>query len=249
MDISVYGEDRSALVRFDPRTKFVVFISSLAVSANSFNATAHEIYCVVLCVMLFLCGKKWNAVKMSLLLGTAVYVRTCMEMQATGSTVVVTIISFILTIFLYCFPILMSLLIITQTTRINQFLSAFQAMHIPTRIVIPIAVMFRFIPTVGEEWTGVRKAMAFRGMSLEPSAIIRHPVKTVEYILIPLLFSCISIMEELAAAALARGMDSDNARTSYETVHLRAYDYITMILFIAAGIWFFATGMVTGGAA
>lgn len=67
MDISVYGEDRRALVRFDPRTKFVVFLASLAVSANSFNAAAHELYCFVLCVMLFVCGKKWNAVKMALM--------------------------------------------------------------------------------------------------------------------------------------------------------------------------------------
>ena len=249
MDISVYGEDCGALVRFDPRTKFVIFLASLAVSANSFNATAHELYSLVLCAMLFLCGKKWNAVKMALILGLAVYVRTCMEMQATGAKIVVTIISFLVTILLYFFPMLVSLLIITQTTRVNQFLSAFQAMHIPTRIVIPIAVMFRFIPTVGEEWNGVRKAMAFRGMSLEPSAILRHPVKTVEHILIPLLFSCISIMEELAAAALARGMDSDKTRTSYETVRLKPYDYITMLLFAAAGIWFFTTGFVTGGAA
>ena len=249
MDISIYGEDRGALVRFDPRTKFVVFLASLAVSANSFNATAHELYSFVLCAMLFLCGKKWNAVKMALMLGLAVYVRTCMEMQATGAKIVVTIISFLVTIFLYCFPILVSLLIITQTTRVNQFLSAFQAMHIPTKIVIPIAVMFRFIPTVGEEWNGVRKAMAFRGMSLEPSAILLHPVKTVEHILIPLLFSCISIMEELAAAALARGMDSNRERTAYEAVRLKAYDYVTMALFTGAGIWFFATGIVTGGVA
>ncbi len=249
MNISVYGEDRGALVHFDPRTKFVIFLVSLAVSANSYNAAAHSIYCAVLCGMLFLCGKKWNAVKMSLLLGFAVYIRTCMEMQATGSTVIVTIISFLVTIFLYFFPMLVSLLIITQTTRVNQFLSAFQAMHIPTKIVIPIAVMFRFIPTVGEEWNGVRKAMAFRGMSLEPSAIIRHPVRTVEYILIPLLFSCISIMEELAAAALARGMDSSQQRTAYEPVRLKAYDYITIILFLTVGIWFFAAGLITGGAA
>ena len=249
MVISVYGEDHGALVRFDPRTKFVVFLASLAVSANSFNATAHELYSFVLCAMLFLSGKKWNAVKMALMLGLVVYVRTCMEMQATGAKIVVTIISFLVTIFLYFFPMLVSLLIITQTTCVNQFLSAFQAMHIPTRIVIPIAVMFRFIPTVGEEWNGVRKAMTFRGMSMEPSAIIRHPVKTVEYILIPLLFSCISIMEELAAAALARGMDSDKTRTSYETVRLKGYDYITMALFAGTGIWFFAAGLVTGGAA
>ena len=63
------------------------------------------------------------------------------------------------------------------------------------------------------------------------------------------VFDLESKMEELAAAALARGMDSDRERTAYEAVRLKAYDYITMLLFAAAGIWFFATGVVTGGAA
>ncbi len=63
--------------------------------------------------------------------------------------------------------------------------------------------------------------------------MLRHPGKTIEYVLVPLLFSTIGVMEELAAAALARGMDIDVKRSSYEEVRLRAADYITMLLFAA----------------
>lgn len=249
MDFELYGEDKNALVKFDPRTKFVVFAASLVVSANSYNVAALVIYSVVLCLMLFLCGKKANAVKAFLMLAFAVFLRFSMEHAATGAPVIVTIVSCILMIFLFFFPMMLSIMILTQTTRINQFLSAFQAMHLPTAVIIPIAVMFRFIPTVRDEWNGIRKAMAFRGISLEPAAVIRSPLKTIEYILIPLLFSSVSIMEELAAAALARGMDRSGKRSSYEEIKLGAQDYAVMALFIGAVVYFIAVSIITGGTA
>lgn len=249
MDFELYGEDKKALIKFDPRTKFVVFATSLVVSANSYNVLALVIYSAALCVMLFLSGKKATAAKALALLLFAAFLRFQMDRAGTGAPVVVTIVSCILMIFLFFFPMLLSILILTQTTRINQFLAAFQAMHLPTAVIIPLAVMFRFIPTVQDEWTGIRKAMAFRGISLEPAAILRSPLKTIEYILIPLLFSSVSIMEELAAAAIARGMDSEGNRTSYEEVRLHVQDWITIILFIAAAVYFITVAIMTGGTA
>jgi len=79
--------------------------------------------------------------------------------------------------------------------------------------------------------------MAFRGISLEPGAVLRAPFKTIEYILIPLLFSCISVMDELASASLARGLDAERKRTAYETVKLRFSDYIIMLLFVGIVIY------------
>ena len=43
-------------------------------------------------------------------------------------------------------------------------------------------------------------------------------------------------MEALAAAALARGMDIDVRRSSFEEVRLRAWDYTVMLLFAALSI-------------
>ena len=79
--------------------------------------------------------------------------------------------------------------------------------------------------------------MAFRGISLEPGAIVRAPLKTIEYILIPLLFSCISVMDELASASLARGLDAKRKRTSYEEVKLRVIDYIVMSVFLIIDVY------------
>ena len=66
---------------------------------------------------------------------------------------------------------------------------------------------------------------------MEPVDIIKSPLKTIEYVLIPLLFSCISVMEEMAAAALARGIESEGERSSFEKVKLGAMDYLIMAVF------------------
>ncbi len=166
------------------------------------------------------------------------YLRYEIVSSQTGSAQLGGLITSLITIFLFFFPVFLGLMLLTQTTRINQLLAALNAMHLPNALIIPFAVMLRFIPTVAEEWNGIRKAMAFRGISLEPWAIIRSPMKTVEYILIPLLFSSISIMEELASAALARGLDASRGRTSYEEVKFKAVDYVVCAMFLGMAAWF-----------
>jgi len=145
-------------------------------------------------------------------------------------------------LFRYGIPPFLALALLIKTTRISKLIAALSAMRLPVFVIIPIAVLLRFIPTVREEWSGIRKAMAFRGISLEPGAILRAPGKTVEYMLIPLLFSCISVMEELAAASLARGLDAERKRTSYEAVKMTLPDYIVMLLFVGMAIYA-ATGV------
>jgi len=238
VDFDICVEDSGAILKLDPRTKLVMFLTSSVASLTCYSMENLLIYGIVLCVITILCGKKWLGVKSLLIFLFLIFFRYEIVTSGKGSAAIGGLLTSLITIFLFFFPVFMSLMLITQTTRINQFLAAFDAMHMPNIVVIPIAVMFRFIPTVAQEWDGIRKAMAFRGISLEPWAIIRSPLKTIEYILIPLLFSSISIMEELAAAALARGLDSGNNRTSYETVKFRAVDYLVTFMFIGLAAFF-----------
>lgn len=232
MDFDLYGDDSSGIIKLDPRTKMLLFLASSAVSLNLFNDFVVITYIGALCLVLALCGKRSLAAKAFALAAGLTFLRWCIQSQATGSVVIVTIIQVIITVLLFTFPVAISLLMLVQTTRISQFLAAFSAMHLPARAVIPVAVMFRFIPTVQDEWSGIRKAMKFRGIELTLGSVVCHPGQAIEHLLVPLLFSSASVMEELAAAAEARGLDADHARTSYEEVHMRAADYVTIVLFV-----------------
>ena len=237
MDFTFYGDDSKGLIKLDPRTKLLIFLTSGILAINAFRIAPIMIFGAALCLVLALCGKWITALKCMALLSLACYTRYMVETSGRGASAVLIIVSSLLSIFLFTFPVIISFLLLAQTTRISHFLSALQAMHLPAALVIPIAVIFRFVPTVQEEWTGIRKAMAFRGIELNMMNAIRHPMKTVEYVLIPLLFSTISVMEELAAAALARGMDAGVKRSSYEVVKLRAADYIVIVVFLCL-IWY-----------
>lgn len=127
-------------------------------------------------------------------------------------------------------PIFMSFRLVVKTTTVSEFMSAFQRMRLSSKFIIPFAVMFRFVPTVKETWYHIRNAMAFRGISLSPFGILKNPVKALEYILLPLLFSATGVMDELAAASLARGLDSDQKRSSLKKVEMRIPDYLFILI-------------------
>lgn len=247
MDFSLYGDDSKGLIKLDPRTKLFVFLCSMLMSINTYSNMMIMIYAFAICALLALCGEPWMALKSACLYMFMVYLRLVVGMSGTGAPVVVLVISALTVIFLFFYPVFLSAVLLIKTTRISQFLSAFQAMHLPMQVIIPVAVLFRFLPTVQEEWTGIRKAMAFRGISLTPAFVLRHPGKTIEYILIPLLFSSVSVMEELAAAALARGMDIDAERTSYEEVRLHGVDYFVLFVFAGLFIMILISGALAKG--
>ena len=232
------GESGNGILSLDPRTKLLIFFSSMVLSTFCYNGQPFMMYCTVVCVLLALCGEVWFAVKCFLLIAVMEYVRYVMLSSGTGAPAVTGIILGIAMLFRYGIPPFLALALLIKTTRISKLIAALSAMRLPVFVIIPIAVLLRFIPTVREEWSGIRKAMAFRGISLEPGAILRAPGKTVEYMLIPLLFSCISVMDELASASLARGLDAERKRTSYEAVKMRLPDYIIILLFV--GIAFYA---------
>lgn len=244
MSSSLYGSGTSGkgILSLDPRTKLLIFVSSMVLSTFCYNGVPFMLYCTAVCALLALCGEAWFAVKCWLPVAVMEYFRYAVLSSGTGAASVTSLILGLTLLFRYGIPPFLALALLIKTTRISKLIAALSAMRLPVFVIIPIAVLLRFIPTVREEWSGIRKAMAFRGISLEPGAILRSPGKTVEYMLIPLLFSCISVMEELASASLARGLDAERKRTSYEAVKMTLSDYIVMLLFAVMAAYIVIAG-------
>ncbi len=246
MNIELYGSDRDALLRLDPRTKLIIFATGGLVAFGCTGTLPTLIYASFLCAVLALCGKKWAALKWYIAYIFILLLRYAIFNLANDGTGFAGAISALVGIFICGFPIIISFMILLKTTRVDQLLAALQAMRLPSVIMIPLAVMLRFIPTVVDEWNGIRKAMAFRGISLEPASVIANPMKTVEYILIPLLFSCVAVIDEMSAASLARGMDREARRSSYETVRFGAADYATAALAALIVVYALSIGKESG---
>ena len=73
-----------------------------------------------------------------------------------------------------------------------------ERMHVTEKIIIPLSVIFRFFPTIKEEYQAIRDAMKMRNIRFGG----KNPFLMIEYRLIPLMVSVIKIGDELSAAAL-----------------------------------------------
>lgn len=109
---------------------------------------------------------------------------------------------------------------ILTSTEVSEFIATMWKLHLPQDIIIPISVVFRYFPTLKEEWCSLRMAMKMRGIGI-----------SMEHIMVPLMMSAINISEELSAAALCRGLDNPQGHSCLHTIYFRKSDYIAMIFY------------------
>jgi energy-coupling factor transport system permease protein len=105
-------------------------------------------------------------------------------------------------------------------------MAAMGRMHISEKITIPLSVMFRFFPTVGEEYAAINDAMRMRGIRLAGG----NPAAMLEYRIVPMMICCIRIGEELSAAALTRGLGAPVKRTNTGKVGFHIQDIAVILL-------------------
>jgi len=122
------------------------------------------------------------------------------------------------------FPIFMFGYYIIETTKPNEFIAAMSRWHVPDALIIPISVVFRFIPTLGEENRSIGSAMRMREIEFGTPKFWRNPGMILEYRIIPLMMSIAKIGEELSAAALTRGLGGLKRRTCIVELHFGTYD-------------------------
>ena len=119
------------------------------------------------------------------------------------------------------------------TTKVSELICAMQKMRMPKSIIIPFAVTVRFFPTAKEEYACIRDAMRLRGIQMNTRNIFARPLTVLECIIVPMMLRCANIAEELSAAAVTRGIDSKNKRTSMTELTLRASDAVSAAGFAA----------------
>lgn len=115
------------------------------------------------------------------------------------------------------------------TTRLGELACALQAMRVPANVSVGVCVAFRFLPTMGREFSAVADAMKTRGIALTPRSVVRHPAKTAEHFLVPVIARLGQIADELGNAVVVRGVGASAHRTSYYRLKVRAIDVVCLI--------------------
>ncbi|MDO5719010.1 MAG: energy-coupling factor transporter transmembrane component T, partial [Tissierellia bacterium] len=137
-------------------------------------------------------------------------------------------------LFTLFFPIFVYGRYLILSTSISEFSLALEKLKTPLGIQIVLLVMFRFFPTIGVEFKSILNAMKLRGVSFSPLSFLRHPIKTVEYLYVPLVYSLIKSGDELTVASLTRGLGLYDNRTYLTEIGFTYRDIL--IIIIALGL-------------
>lgn len=127
--------------------------------------------------------------------------------------------------------VMASILIIDYSS--SEIISALEPLRVPKFIVVALVIVIRYIPTFKREFSYIKESMRLRNISYT----WKKPLKSFEYFLVPQLFRCSILADEITAAGLSKGITNPIRRTSYYDMKMRIYDYILcMVLLLGTGV-------------
>lgn len=214
----------------DPRTKLLllVFVSVFVIGNAGGDAAAEfRVALNYLPLLLLLSSRQWKKVLFVIIFYTASYILSVFVMPHCKG-----FLNFLLLamcgIVLRFLPGIMTGAYVVSTTTVSEFIAAMERMHVSQKITIPLAVMFRFFPTVVEEAGSINKAMSMRDIKFGGTKALQM----LEYRLIPMMTCSVKIGQELSAASLTRGLGSPQKRTNICKI---GFGWCDVLTFIALG--------------
>ena len=227
--------EKKAILPADPRTKlFLTVTVSTMITGGTGGFMNFVRPCLMACPIIFLLlSKKWKAAARF----TVTYA-VLFALELTVLPLLTGTWNFILGaavgIYTHMLPGFIMGYYLVSTTTVSEFVAAMERMRVSQKVVIPVSVVFRFFPTVKEEYAAIRDAMKMRGITT-----LRSPMKMLEYRVVPLMISIAKIGEELSAAALTRGLGAPQKRTNICTIKFGPLDVFFFLLTIPCWVGFF----------
>lgn len=226
---------KRALV-LDPRTKLLLLVTMAVFVLGGLGGVQMENFRLALSVVpvfFLLFSMKWKAAFVFTFLFSIFYLMQIFLIPVTSGFVNFLVIAMtgIVTRFM---PSIAMAYFVMSTTTVSEFVAAMERMHLSEKIVIPMSVIFRFFPTVGEEFTAINDAMRMRGVRFGGGKV----TAMLEYRLIPMMICSVKIGEELSASALTRGLGAPVKRTNICRIGFRFPDVLALALcLLAFGMW------------
>ena len=132
-------------------------------------------------------------------------------------------------------PLLMPVYLLVQAPS-GKLMASLRQLPIPSPVLLAVIVILRFMPTMLSELADVRDAMRTRGFLRSPAHVLAHPLATLEFGVVPMVFRSLTIAYELASSCIVRGIESPCAKQSYYAHGMRIGDGALMAGFAIASI-------------
>lgn len=230
--------------RLDPRTKIVAMVAACISSSIYRDAMWGSVLFACALTLVCIAGKPRAAFKF---LTGYVAILALVSLTTLFSPDIGARVALILQSLRAAFPALLLATLLVTTTKIGDLIAALTTFKLPRAIIMPLAVGIRFFPTFAEEFRFVSDAAKLQGLGLG-MAVVSHPAALFEAYLVPVMLRSAKIAEELAAAAVARGIERPGERTSFNRLAFAPADICTMAAFCAAcAVILIVRALVQGG--
>lgn len=216
-----------ARLYLDPRTKLIILtLFSIIVMVDVSGGAAYILRIILTFIPVILVmieGRTNLAISFSLSFVLASFLMKFTQGRIFGL--------FGMLILFFCYmilqfaPTIITVSYCISTTKISEFMKTMDKLRLPQGLIISLAVMMRFFPTIREEYSFIKDAMKMRGISLGKGNLLNM----VNYRVVPILFSCLNIGDELLAAAVTRGLGSPIRRTCVYEIGFSAIDIFLII--------------------
>lgn len=128
-------------------------------------------------------------------------------------------------------PCILAGILLVRNASMQKMIAAMRALHLPQGFITAISTTLRYFPAIREEFGHVRAAAKLQNIPLS---------ERLESTVVPIMMSAVSTSDEIAAAAVVRGIENPCKKTSYIRLRITASDWIVMALatvYTVATIW------------
>ncbi|MCR4728238.1 MAG: energy-coupling factor transporter transmembrane protein EcfT [Lachnospiraceae bacterium] len=226
------------MIKIDPRTKvlliFITVLFSIFVPTGFFTC----LWIGLVTLLGILLGRIKKTIRAAVIFA-ALWLFAVFVLPTLKGTVHTSLLVWLGLVF-KCYPCCMLAGVVIGTTQISEFMAAMAKWNVPRSVVMPLAIMFRYFPTLKEDWGHIKDAMTLRGISLSPICFIKNPSVVIDALYLPVLVTASKTADELSASAIARGIENPNRRTSRLDIRIKPADILIMVIFLVS----LAVGMI-----
>ncbi len=201
---------------FHPLTKLLFWLATLIVISTSDNSLVYSVYAAL---MVMTAADGWISTALA---GTAAFA----ALWGLGAAFPQTMLSFMLVLFPRIFAVGISMRTLVGRDEASRTLAALRYIHIPEKLIMICAVIFRFFPVMSEDMKLLRQSVRTRGAFVTFGQKLRSLPEYLELLTVPMALRVIRIAETLSASAESRGIDLKRRKSNYLSLRYTAWDFI-----------------------
>ena len=207
-----------------PATKLLYWLTLMVVISTANNPLVYACYAALLLLTL---ADGWFG---TAILGGASFA----ALWAANALLPGTVFSFLLVLFPRIIAVGISMRTLIGRNEASRTLAALRNLHLPERLIMIVAVIFRFFPVLSGDMKLLRQSIATRGAFTTPLQKLRALPSYIEILTVPMALRVIRIAETLSASAETRGIDLRRRKSNFLSLSFSAWDALFCVLLAAA---------------